>query len=335
MPPRRALVTGITGQDGTYLAELLLEQGYAVHGTVRASGADLRANTAVTLHEADLLEPASLHAALAEARPDELYHLAAPTFVPSTWDDPAHTMAAIAGATATLLAAARDHHPHMRIFVATSSSVFGDAGECPQNERSPMRPADPYGAAKLAAHSLTGAMRSRHGVQATSAILFNHESPRRPPHFLSRKVTRAAAAIKLGLEDELILGDLDAVRDWSHAADVARAAWLTLQQDQADDYVIASGVGRTVRELVATAFAHVGLDPNRHVRVDESLVRPPEPTKPVGDPTKARQVLGWCAEIPFDAMIAEMVEADLALLAGNIARPCRADRASSPGDAGA
>jgi len=202
----------------------------------------------------------------------------------------------------------------MRVWVSTSSEVFGDAGESPQHERSPMRPRTPYGVAKLAAHGLVGAMREHHGLFACSGITFNHESPRRPPHFVSRKVTRAAAAIRLGLENELVLGDLSAIRDWSHADDVMRAARLALAHDAPGDYVVASGIGRTVDDLVGVAFAHVGLDPSAYVRVDPGLVRGPEATPPVGDPSRARTVLGWRPEWSFEALVGQMVDADLAAL---------------------
>jgi GDPmannose 4,6-dehydratase len=202
----------------------------------------------------------------------------------------------------------------MRVWVSTSSEVFGDAGESPQTERSPMRPRTPYGAAKLAAHGLVGAMRERWGLFACSGLTYNHESPRRPEQFLTRKVTRGAAAIKLGLERELVLGDLDAVRDWSHAADVVRAAWLALQAPEPDDYVVASGVGRTVRDFVAAAFAALDLDWEGCVRVDPAFVRAPEPVALVGDPTHARERLGWTPERSFEDLVAEMVAADLAAL---------------------
>jgi GDPmannose 4,6-dehydratase len=248
------------------------------------------------------------------ARPHELYHLAAPTFVPASWEDPTETVAAIAGATATLLAAARETDPEMRVWVAASSEVFGDAAESPQHERSPMRPRTPYGVAKLAAHGLAGAMREHHGQFVCSGIAYNHESPRRPERFLSRKVTRGAAAIALGRQDELVLGDLQAVRDWSHAVDAVRAMRLALAHDEPGDYVVASGAGRTVADLVRAAFARVGLEPDERVRVDPALVRPPEPTPLVGDPSRARCVLGWAPERSFEDMVAEMVEADLAAL---------------------
>jgi GDPmannose 4,6-dehydratase len=322
---RRALITGISGQDGSYLAELLLGEGYEVAGLIRRGGR-MDDDSAPPDHLAavrdrvrfvhgDLLDPGSLHRAVAEVMPSELYHLAAPTFVPASWDDPTETLQAIAAGTAALLAASSalgDGAP--RVWVATSSEVFGDAGESPQHERSPMRPRTPYGVAKLAAHGLVGAMRARHGLFACSGITYNHESPRRPARFLPRKVTSGAAAISLGLQDELVLGDLRAVRDWSHAADVVRAAWLALQADEAGDVVVASGVPRTVGDLVAVAFGHVGLDPERHVRVDPALVRDPETTPPVGDPSRARERLGWEPRHTFEELIAEMVDADLARL---------------------
>jgi GDPmannose 4,6-dehydratase len=317
---RRALVTGIGGQDGSYLAELLAGEGYDVIGMVRGDPSGAGAARGWSVVPGDLLDPASLRAALEATRPHELYHLAAPTFVPASWEDPTETVRAIAGGTAALLAAAHALDPALRVWVAGSSEVFGDAGESPQHERSPMRPRTPYGVAKLAAHGLVGALRARHGMFACSGLTYNHESPRRPVRFLPRKVTRAAAAIALGLQDELVVGDLGAVRDWSHAADVVRAAWLALQHDEPGDYVVASGVGRTVGDLVDAAFGHVGLDPAAHVRVDPNLVRAPEATPPVGDPTRARRVLGWEPRIGFEAMIAEMVDADLAALRAEVAR---------------
>ena len=248
---RRALVTGVTGQDGSYLAELLVASGREVVGMVRDPSADAPNLAAVaddvTLVSGDLSDPAGLRRLVADVAPDELFHLAAPTFVPASWADPATTLAEIAGATATLLAAAEG--TGMRVVVASSSEVFGDAGESPQRETSPMRPWSPYGVAKLAAHRLVGAYR-RAGLHATSAITFNHESPRRPERFLPRKVTRGAAAIALGLEAELTLGSMDAVRDWSAAQDVVRGQLLAIERETPDDYVFASGVGRTVGDLV-------------------------------------------------------------------------------------
>jgi GDPmannose 4,6-dehydratase len=306
----RALITGISGQDGSYLAEQLLARGYEVVGLTRSSSAAPPSGVATVA--GDLLDRASLRAAVADVRPDELYHLAAPTFVPASWEQPSEVVDAIAGATAVLLDAARA--AGAKVFVASSGEIFGDAGESPQDECSPMRPRSPYGVAKLAAHGLVGTLRERTGLFAVSGIAYNHESPRRPPHFLPRKVTRGAAAIALGLEDELVLGDLDAVRDWTHAADVMRGAWLALQADVPRDYVLSSGVGRTVRDLVDAAFAAAGVAPDGHIRIDPAFVRPPEETAPVGDPSRARRELGWEPAISFEAMIAEMVEADLAAL---------------------
>lgn len=316
---RRALITGIAGQDGSYLAELLVAKGYDVTGMVRGPVDRELPHLAairdrVSLVEGDLLAPATLVDALGAVRPHELYHLAAPTFVPSSWEDPVAVLDAIAGATATLLGAARRLDPGLRVFVATSSEVFGDAGQSPQDERSPMRPRSPYGVAKLAAHGLVGVLREHYGMFVVSGLTFNHESPRRPAHFLPRKVTRGAAAIALGLQDELVLGDLAAVRDWSHAADVVRGAWLSLQAEAAADYVFASGVGRTVGDLVQAAFAAAGVSSQGRVRVDPAFVRAPEPTAPIGNPARARERLGWTPQIGFEQLIGEMVAADLAEL---------------------
>jgi GDPmannose 4,6-dehydratase len=304
----RALITGITGQDGSYLSELLLGKGYEVVGMVRAPVelAGLR-----TVH-GDLGDAASLRAAVLETAPDELYHLAAPTFVPASWKDPAGTLALVAGATATLLQAARELDAGVRVLVASSGEIFGAARVSPQDEDTPMRPRSPYGVAKLAAYGLVDTIRAKHGLHASSAIAYNHESPRRPERFLPRKVARGAAAIKLGRQEELVVGDLAAVRDWCHARDVVRGYHLMLQRDEPGDYVLAGGVGRTVGELVDTAFGVVGLDPSAYVRVDPALVRPAERTPPVGDIARARERLGWEPETSFRAMIEEMVQADLA-----------------------
>jgi GDPmannose 4,6-dehydratase len=308
----RALITGITGQDGSYLTRLLLDRGYEVVGMVRAG--DVRIDGVRTIR-GDLGEPASLRAAVLETVPDELYHLAAPTFVPASWEDPAETLALVAGATATLLQAAHEANAGMRVLVASSGEIFGAATRSPQDEGTPMRPRSPYGVSKLAAFGLVDVLRDRLGLHASSAIAYNHESPLRPQRFLPRKVSRGAAAIKLGLLDTLVLGDLRAVRDWCHARDVVRGYWLMLQCDEPGDVILAGGVGRTVGELVAAAFAVVGLDPAEHVRVDPALVRAPEEVAPVGDTTRARERLGWRPETSFEAMVEEMVEADLADLA--------------------
>ena len=309
----RALITGITGQDGGYLTELLRGKGYDVVGLVRArSQAVIPAGIATV--EGDLADTGSLRAAVLDTAPDELYHLAAPTFVPASWKDPAGTLALVAGATAALLQATREIDGGVRTLVANSGEIFGAAKVSPQNEDTPMRPRSPYGVAKLAAYGLVDTLRHKHGMHASSAIAYNHESPRRPERFLPRKVAKAAAAIKLGLQQEVSLGDLDAVRDWSHARDVVRGYWLMLQQDEPGDYILAGGVGRTVGELVDAAFGCVGLDPAGHVRVDQKLVRPAERTPPVGDIARARERLGWQPETSFQAMIEEMVQADLAAL---------------------
>ena len=309
----RALITGITGQDGGYLTELLRGKGYDVVGLVRArSQAAIPAGIATV--EGDLADTGSLRAAVLDTAPDELYHLAAPTFVPASWKDPAGTLALVAGATAALLQATREIDGGVRTLVANSGEIFGAAKVSPQNEDTPMRPRSPYGVAKLAAYGLVDTLRHKHGMHASSAIAYNHESPRRPERFLPRKVAKAAAAIKLGLQQEVSLGDLDAVRDWSHARDVVRGYWLMLQQDEPGDYILAGGVGRTVGELVNAAFGCVGLDPAGHVRVDQKLVRPAERTPPVGDIARARERLGWQPETSFQAMIEEMVQADLAAL---------------------
>jgi GDPmannose 4,6-dehydratase len=316
----RALITGIGGQDGSYLAERLLADGFEVVGMVRTADHPIPDNVApisadLRLIQGDLADPGSLRSAVDEVRPDALFHLAAPTFVPDSWVDPTATLAAIAGGTATLLAAVAAITPRTRVVVASSAEIFGDAGESPQSERSPMRPRSPYGVAKLAAHGLVQAMRAHHGLHASSAITFNHESPRRPVYFLPRKVTRGAAAIKLGLQDELELGDLAAVRDWCDARDVVRGLQLMAAADEPGDYVLASGVARTVQDLVDAAFGAAGISAEGRVRVNPAFVRPPEATQPLGDPRRARERLGWEPEISFDRMIGDMLAADLRELA--------------------
>jgi GDPmannose 4,6-dehydratase len=316
---RRVLITGITGQDGSYLAEQLVAAGDRVVGVVRPPldrplPAPLeRLRGELELVAGDLSDPAGLAAAVACARPDEVYHLAAPTFVPASWEAPAETMAQIAGATAAVLVAARD--AGARALVVSSPEIFGDAGGVtPQTEDSPKRPRSPYGVAKLAAHELVRVLRDGGGLHGCAVITYNHESPRRPERFVTRKITRAAAAISLGLEREVRLGALDAQRDWSHARDVVRGLVLALRHDVPGDYILASGVARTVRAFAEAAFAAVGLDAAEHVRVDPDLVRPPEPTVLVGDAGRARRVLGWRPEVPFEELVREMVEADLAAL---------------------
>jgi GDPmannose 4,6-dehydratase len=343
MRQKRALVTGITGQDGSFLAELLLEKGYEVSGLVRGGGdRDLGCSEhlrdRVSLLAGDLLDASSLRAAVEEVRPHELYHLASPSFIPASWERPGEALAAIAGSTAALLEAVRETRgaagngieggsarevegergdsgaPRTRVFVAASGAMFGDAGRSPQDEETPCSPTTPYAIAKLASHQLVGAMRRHDGLYACSGIVFNHESERRPPQFVTRTITRAVAQIKLGLAEEVTLGALDAVRDWSFAGDVMHGAWLTLQQQEPGDYVFASGVGRTVAELAQVAFACVGLEAERYLRVDPRLVRAPERTQSVGDPSKARRELGWQPRVSFEQLVRRMVEADVRAL---------------------
>ena len=311
-----ALITGITGQDGSFLAELLLEKGYAVTGLVREDveeslGCSEHLRAELQLMRAELLEPETLRAAIERVRPGELYHLAAPSFVPDSWRRPSETMSAIAGSCATILEAVRDVSSDTRVFVSASGAIFGDARETPQREDTPCRPVNPYAIAKLAAHQLVGSLRAGEGLHASSGIVYNHESERRPEQFVTRRITRGAAAISLGLEQQLTLGSMDAVRDWSFAGDIMEGAWLMLQQEHADDYVLASGVGHTVAELAAVAFACVGLEAERYVHVDPSLVRPPEHTASVGDPAKAREQLGWRARLSFEELVGRMVQADV------------------------
>jgi GDPmannose 4,6-dehydratase len=309
----------MTGQDGSFLAELLLDEGYAVTGLVRGApgrplGWSEHLRDAVELIEGDLLQPQSLRAAIDAARPEELYHLAGPSFVPPSWERPRETLSAIAGSAAAILEAVRDVAPTARVFMAASGAIFGDAPESPQRESTPCYPTSPYAVAKLAAHRLVGVMREHYGLHASSGIAYNHESERRPEHFVTRRITRGAAAIALGLEQQLTLGSLEAVRDWSFAGDIVRGAWLMLQQERAEDYVLASGVARTVADLARTAFALVGLDSERYVRVDASLVRSPERTVSVGDASKARSRLGWEPQVSFESLIERMVRADLRAL---------------------
>ncbi len=324
---RTALITGISGQDGSFLAELLLAEGYEVVGLVHGSserslGCSEHLRERVTLLPGDLLEPASLRAAVEQVRPREIYHLAAPSFVPASWERPRETSAAIVGSTAAILEAVRDIDRDMRVFVSASGAIFGEAPESPQREDTPCRPTSPYSIAKLAAHQLVGALRAHDGLHASSGILYNHESERRPERFVTRRITHGAAAISLGLQDELALGSLQAVRDWSFAGDIVRGAWLMLQQDRPGDYVLASGVGRTVAELAHVAFACVGLDAERYLRVDPSLVRPAETTPSVGDPRKAHALLGWEPRVGFEELVERMVRADLrSLQDASVTRP--------------
>jgi GDPmannose 4,6-dehydratase len=315
----RALITGVAGQDGSYLAELLCAEGLDVHGVVRDAAAGAGAHLAavrdsVTFHAADVLEPGALGAIVAATRPDEIYHLAGPAFVPDSWASPAVTVRAIAGGTAELIEAVRAHAAGARVVVAASREIFGSGAPSPQSERTPCRPSTPYGVAKLAAHQLVGLARASDGLHLSSAILFNHESPRRRPEFVTRRVAHGVAAVSLGRERRFALGDLDAVRDWCAAVDVVRGMRLMAAAARADDYVLASGVGRTVRELVAVACAHVGLDPEGLVDVDPALVREREASPAVGDAGRARERLSWTPRVSFDELVGEMVDAELAAI---------------------
>jgi GDPmannose 4,6-dehydratase len=313
---RRALITGIGGQDGSLLAELLLAKDYEVVGLVRP-GAGPYENLAeieqhIELYEADLLNQTSLSQALRAARPSEVYNLAAPSFVPASWDQPVETAEFAAVGATSLLEAIRLVDPAIRFYQASSSEIFGEPEQVPQTEATPLAPVTPYGVAKAYAHFSARSYRHRYGLYACSGILYNHESPRRPLDFLPRKVAYGAAAISLGLDHELVLGDLDARRDWGYAGDYVRAMWLMLQQDEPGDYVVASGESHSVRELVRCAFEHVGLNAEPYVRVDPALERgPAELHRLVGDASKARAQLRWEPELDFTQLVHLLVDADL------------------------
>ena len=315
----RALITGITGQDGSYLADLLLEEGYEVFGMIRRSSTEaseriLHLEGKVEFLQADLLDQASLQQALREARPREVYNLAAQSFVPTSWSQPVLTTEFTALGVTRMLEAVRAIDPGIRFYQASSSEMFGKVREIPQNETTPFYPRSPYGVAKAYGHFLTVNYRESYGIFAASGILFNHESPRRGREFVTRKITDGVARIKLGLARELRLGNLDSRRDWGYAPDYVRAMWMMLQQDEADDFVIATGKMHTVQDAVEIAFGHVGLDWHDHVVVDPALIRPAEVDQLLGDASKARRVLGWEPRVSFDELIQLMVDADLARL---------------------
>jgi len=316
---RRALITGVGGQDGSYLAELLLEQGYGVFGVVRGAPGDYPAlaglRDRIELVEADLLDQGSLARALAVAEPREVYNLAAPSFVPRSWDEPVLTAEFAAVGVTSLLEAVRAVDSSIRVYQASSSEIFGEPRETPQHEDTPLAPVTPYGVAKAYGHFIVASYRRRYGLHASCGILYNHESPRRPLDFLPRKVARAAAAISLGLQQELVLGSLAARRDWGYAGDYVRAMWLMLQADEPGDYVVASGVSHSVQDLVEAAFGNVGLDWNGHVRSDPALQRgAAELHDLVGDPSRARERLGWTPSVEFDELVRLLVDAELAAL---------------------
>jgi GDPmannose 4,6-dehydratase len=319
---KRALITGITGQDGSYLAELLLGEGYEVFGTIRRLSAP---NTwriehlldRVTLLPADLLDQLSLLKVIDEVRPREIYNLAAMSFVPASWDQPMLTGEFNSQGVTRLLDAVRRVDPTIRFYQASSSEMFGKVREVPQTELTPFYPRSPYGVSKVFAHYITVNYRESYNLFAVSGMLFNHESPRRGLEFVTRKVTDGVARIKLGLKDRLPMGNLSAHRDWGFAGDYVRAMWLMLQQDTPDDYVIATGVSHSVEELVEVAFAHAGLDWRKHVYTDPALIRPAEVDHLLGDSTKAREKLGWVPKVNFRQLVEMMVDADIERLSAD------------------
>ena len=317
--PKRALITGITGQDGSYLTELLLDKGYEVVGVVRRSSAPNlwrieHLLDRITLRPADLLDQLSLIRALNDAEPDEVYNLAAMSFVPASWDQPMLTGEFNAQGVTRMLEAVRQVNPRIRLYQASSSEMFGKVREVPQTELTPFYPRSPYGVSKVFGHYITVNYRESYGLFACSGILFNHESPRRGLEFVTRKVTDGVARIKLGIAGSLSLGNLDAQRDWGFAGDYVRAMWLMLQQPEADDFVVSTGISHSVRELVEVAFGCAGLDWQRYVKLDPSLVRPAEVDHLIGDASKAQRVLGWSPNVDFAALIRMMVDADVARL---------------------
>jgi GDPmannose 4,6-dehydratase len=330
----RALLTGVTGQDGSYLAELLLEKGYEVYGTIRniarahregASGFESRINYV----EADLTDQTSLDRAMEQVRPDEVYNLAGQTFVPVSWTQPLLTMEVTGMGALRMLEAIRRHAPQARFLQVSSSEIFGKPDEAQQSEATRVRPRNPYGAAKMFAHHITINYRESYGTFACSCIAFNHESPRRGPEFVTRKVSRQVAHIKLGLASKIKMGNIEGRRDWGFAGDYVRAMWLMLQQPTADDFVIATGVTHSVKELLEIAFSHVGLDWQKHVEIDSALLRPAEDEPLSGDASKATKILGWKPTMSFDDLVRMMVNSDLSLLSK---QPAQSNEATIAGD---
>ncbi|MBV9811651.1 MAG: GDP-mannose 4,6-dehydratase, partial [Acetobacteraceae bacterium] len=317
---RSALITGVTGQDGAYLAELLLGKGYNVYGLLRRSASQeiigerlrwLGILDRVNLIDGDLIDLSSVIRILERCQPDEVYNLAAQSFVAASWQQPLLTATVTGMGALNVLEAMRIVRPHARFYQASSSEMYGKIQEARQSERTPFYPRSPYAAAKLYAHWMTVNYRESFGLHASSGILFNHESPLRGIEFVTRKITDGVARIKLGLADHLSLGNLDAERDWGHARDYVQAMWLMLQQETPDDYVVATGRRTSIRAFCDMAFGYAGLDWQSHVRQDAALLRPAEVDVLQGDPTKARTVLGWTPETTLERMVAEMVEADL------------------------
>jgi GDPmannose 4,6-dehydratase len=318
------LITGITGQDGSYLAELLLEKEYEVFGMVRRASTETFERIEhlvdrIGLVQGDLLDPASLLAVVEETQPQEVYNLAAQSFVPTSWNQPVLTAEYTAVGVTRLLEAIRRVDPQIRFYQASSSEMFGKVREVPQNELTPFHPRSPYGVAKAYGHFITVNYRESYDLFAVSGILFNHESPRRGLEFVTRKISDGVARIKLGLESELRLGDLEPRRDWGYAGDYVRAMWSMLQQDEPRDYVVATGEAHSIREFLDLAFARAGLDPGDHVRVDERFLRPAEVDHLVGDASKARAELGWEPEVTLRELVELMVDADVERLARSAA----------------
>ena len=316
MNAKRALITGITGQDGSYLAEFLLEKGYTVFGMVRRASKDNFERIehllpCLEIRQADLLDQLSLIRLLEESQPREVYNLAAQSFVPTSWTQPVLTAEFTALGVTRLLDSIRLVDPGIRFYQASSSEMFGKVRESPQTERTPFHPRSPYGVAKVYGHDITVNYRESYGLFACSGILFNHESPRRGLEFVTRKVTDAVARIKYGLQKELRLGNLDARRDWGFAGDYVQAMWLMLQQERPDDYVVATGESHSVQELVQHAFEHVGLEWEKHVVIDPTFKRPAEVDVLLGDAGKAREKLGWEPKVHFPELVRMMVQADL------------------------
>ncbi|HXG70651.1 MAG TPA: GDP-mannose 4,6-dehydratase [Gemmatimonadaceae bacterium] len=323
---KRALITGITGQDGSYLAELLLDKGYEVTGVVRRSSAPNlwrieHLLDRLTLRPADLLDQLSLIRVIADTRPQEIYNLAAMSFVPASWDQPLLTGEYNAQGVTRVLEAVRHVDPSIRLYQASSSEMYGKVREVPQTEQTPFYPRSPYGVTKVFAHYITVNYRESYDLFAVSGILFNHESPRRGLEFVTRKVTDGVARIKLGLTDTLKLGNLDAQRDWGFAGDYVHAMWLMLQQEEADDYVIATGVSHSVGELVEVAFGHAGIDWKKHVGLDPAFLRPAEVDHLIGDASKGRDKLGWVPKVNFEGLIRMMVDADVERLSESPTKP--------------
>lgn len=319
---KRAVISGITGQDGSYLAELLLEKGYEVTGIIRrASSPNLgrieHLLDKVSLRPADLLDQLSLMRVIDDVKPDEFYNLAAMSFVPASWDQPLLTGEFNSQGVTRVLEAVRQVNPKIRLYQASSSEMYGKVREVPQTELTPFYPRSPYGVSKVFGHYITVNYRESYGLFACSGILFNHESPRRGLEFVTRKVTDAVARIKLGLAKDLALGNLDAFRDWGFSGDYVRAMWLMLQQDEPDDFVVATGVAHSVRDLVEIAFGHVGLEWQKFVRIDPAYLRPAEVDHLIGNSAKARRVLGWEPEVDFKALVEMMVDADLDRMKAN------------------